>query len=267
MVLLAAIALAAPAWGRTLVLAVSPALQQTGLPDKLAQLHRRQGGAEVRVLVAPVGKGAEGLRRAEADVLLLQDPAEEKKLLAQGAASRAVAVMANEFLLVGPKADPAGARGKDVVEALRKVDANRALFISRGDGSIAHTAELGYWALAGVKARKGGYRECKCGMGGALDIAALAYGYAVADKGTWAAFRNRGELEVLVEGDPRLRLPYVALAAAPERFGRNKTDQQKAADRQRGREAQALAQWLAGPEARKAIAAHLVGGQPFFFVD
>jgi tungstate transport system substrate-binding protein len=254
---------AAPASARTVRLATPASTEQAGLLAQLLPKFKQGSGLDVQVVTATAAQAAEQARRGEVDVLLLDD---KDKLPAHPMLGKPVPVMSNQFLLVGPKADPAGARGKEIVEALRKVDTTRSLFISRGDQGIVHATEQRLWLLAGIKGRKGGgHRECRCGMGGTLDIAAMAYGYALADKGTWTAFRNRAELDTLVEADPRLTLTYFVIPVNIDRQLAGKTDAQKAELLHRARDAQAFARWLAGPEAQALIAAHKVGAQQFFF--
>jgi tungstate transport system substrate-binding protein len=162
--------------------------------------------------------------------------------------------MYNDFMLIGPKADPAGARGKDILEGLRKVAAANAAFVSRGDKSGTHAAELRWWRAAGVEDRGRGYKECGCGMGPALNIAASTGGYLLADRGTWLSFRNRADLEVLVEGDERLFNQYGVMLVNPARHAHVK----KA-------EGQKFIDWLVSAEGQAAIASYRIGGEQLFF--
>jgi tungstate transport system substrate-binding protein len=162
--------------------------------------------------------------------------------------------MYNDFVIVGPKNDPAGAKGRDVVEALKKISAANAPFISRGDKSGTHAAELRYWQQAGVTNKGSGYKECGCGMGPALNIASSANGYALADRGTWLSFRNRGDLAVLVEGDKRLFNQYGVMVVSPQKFPHVKAA-----------EAQKFVDWVVSPAGQAAIASYTIGGEQLFF--
>jgi len=158
-------------------------------------------------------------------------------------------------VLVGPKDDPAGTRGKDIVEALKKISAAHAPFISRGDKSGTHAAELRYWVQAGLADRKGsGYKECGCGMGPALNIGSSANGYVLADRGTWLNFKNRGDLVVLVEGDTRLFNQYGVMVVNPARYPHLKAA-----------EAQKFVDWIVSPAGQSTIAAYKIGGDQLFF--
>ena len=194
-------------------------------------------------------------RRGDADVLFVHDQVAEDKLVADGFGVRRLPVMYNDFVLIGPKADPAGTRGKDIVEALKKLSAANAPFVSRGDKSGTHAAELRYWALAGAAERKGsGYRECGCGMGPALNIGASSGAYVLADRGTLLNFRTRGELAILVEGDTRLFNQYGVIAVNPA-----KHPHVKAAD------AQKFVDWVVSPAGQGVIAGYKIGGEQLFF--
>jgi tungstate transport system substrate-binding protein len=164
-------------------------------------------------------------------------------------------VMYNDFVLIGPKNDPAAVRGKDIVEALKKVSAAGAPFISRGDKSGTHAAELRYWTLAGATDTKGGgYKECGCGMGPALNIGSSANAYVLADRGTWLNFKNRGDLAVLVEGDTRLYNQYGVMAVNPAKYPHLKAA-----------EAQKFVDWITSPAGQSTIAAYKIGGEQLFF--
>jgi tungstate transport system substrate-binding protein len=165
--------------------------------------------------------------------------------------------MYNDFVLIGPKADPAGTRGKDIVAALQKLPAAKASFISRGDKSGTHSAELRYWKAAGVDvaaAKPAGYQECGCGMGPALNMASSTNAYVLADRGTWLNFKNRGELVVLVEGDKRLFNQYGVMVVNPARHPHVKKDL-----------AQAFADWVVSPAGQAVIAGYKIGGEQLFF--
>jgi tungstate transport system substrate-binding protein len=165
--------------------------------------------------------------------------------------------MYNDFVIVGPKSDPAGLKGNDVVEALKKLAAGQAPFISRGDKSGTHAAELRYWKAAGIDAPAGrvaGYKECGCGMGPALNIGASSNAYVLTDRGTWLSFKNRADLAVLVEGDNRLFNQYGVIVVDPAKHPHVKKDL-----------AQAFADWVVSANGQASIAAYKVGGEQLFF--
>jgi len=163
--------------------------------------------------------------------------------------------MYNDFVLIGPKADPAGTKGKDILSALGKVAAGNAAFVSRGDKSGTHAAELRYWKLANLEAAKGsGYRECGCGMGPALNIAASQGAYVLADRATWLNFKNRADLAVLVEGDQRLFNQYGVMVVNPAKHAHVKQA-----------EAQKFVDWVTSPAGQATIADYKIGGEQLFF--
>lgn len=250
-----ACAAAGSAWGQAaIVLASTTSTEQSGLFGHLLPAFARATGIAVKVVAVGTGQAIDMARRGDADVLLVHDRAAEEKFVADGFAPKRHPVMYNDFVLVGPKADPAGARGKDIVAALRKLASAQAPFVSRGDKSGTDAAEKRYWALAGVASRGNGYRECGCGMGPALNIAASSNAYALADRGTWLAFRNRGELAVLVEGDRRLFNEYGVLAVSPAKH-----------PHVRAAQAQRFVDWITSPAGQQAIAAYRIGGEQLFF--
>jgi tungstate transport system substrate-binding protein len=254
-------------WSRPVHLATTAPIEKSRLLTQVLPKLRQATGLEVQMVAATPAQLTELARRGEVDVLLVEDGRPElDKLVASGVLAKPVPLMTTEFLLVGPKSGALPPGGKDVVAAFRKLDAARALFISRGDLSLTHLAEQRYWTRAGMKGGKGGgHRECDCGMGGALDIAATAFGYTLADKATWAGFRNRVDLIALVEGDPQLVLGYSLLTVNPPKPTRERTEAQKAEEAQRVRDVQKFVQWLASAPGQAAIAAHRVGGFPYFF--
>jgi tungstate transport system substrate-binding protein len=249
-----ALALAAGgAWAQaSIVMASTTSTEQTGLFAHLLPAFTRASGITVKVVAVGTGQAIDMARRGDADVLFVHDRVAEEKFVAEGYSSRREPVMYNDFVLVGPKADPAGAKGSDIVEALKKVAARDAAFISRGDKSGTDAAEKRFWA--GLPTRGGGYRECGCGMGPALNIAASSNAYLLADRGSWLSFRNRGELAVLVEGDRRLFNQYGVMAVSARRFPHVKAQ-----------EAQNFVDWITSPAGQQAIAAYRIGGQQLFF--
>jgi tungstate transport system substrate-binding protein len=251
-----ALAAAATASAQTsITLASTTSTEQTGLFAHLLPAFKRASGIDVKVVAVGTGQAIDMARRGDADVLFVHDQPAEEKFVADGFAARRHPVMYNDFVVVGPRADPAGTRGKDVIPALQKIAAANAPFISRGDRSGTHAAELRYWTQAGLaNAKGGGYRECGCGMGPALNIASSANAYALTDRGSWLSFRNRGDLAVLVEGDQRLFNQYGVMAVSAK-----KHPHVKEAD------AQKFVDWIVSPAGQQAIAAYRVGGEPLFF--
>jgi len=251
----AATGLAGAAWGQAVTVASTTSTEQSGLFGAILPLFRRERGIDVKVVAVGTGQAIDMARRGDADVLFVHDQAAEEKFVADGGAVRRYPVMYNDFVLVGPKGDPAAVRGRDIVAAFRKIAAANAPFVSRGDKSGTHAAELRYWIEAGAAhAKGGGYRECGCGMGPALNMASSSSGYSLADRGTWLSFRNRGDLAVLVEGDRRLFNQYGAMVVNPAKHPHVKA-----------REAQAFVDWLVSPAGQAAIASYRIGGEQLFF--
>jgi tungstate transport system substrate-binding protein len=250
-----AILFAGSAAAQSITMASTTSTEQSGLFGHLLPECKKATGLNVKVVAVGTGQAIDMARRGDADVLFVHDQAAEEKFVAEGGAARRFPVMYNDFVLVGPKGDPAATRGKDIIEALKKVAAANAPFISRGDKSGTHAAELRYWGQAGLAGRKGtGYKECGCGMGPALNIASSANGYVLTDRGTWLSFKNRGDLVILVEGDKRLFNQYGAMVVNPAKF-----PHVKAAD------AQKFVDWVTSPAGQSAIAAYKIGGEQLFF--
>ncbi len=243
-----------------LVMASTTSTEQSGLFGYLLPQLKSATGLEVKVVALGTGQAIDMGRRGDADVLFVHDQVAEDKLVADGYSTRRYPVMYNDFVLIGPKSDPAATRGKDIVEALKKLSATNAAFISRGDKSGTHAAELRYWAMAAATDKKdndikgSGYRECGCGMGPALNIASSTGAYVLADRGTWLNFKNRADLAILVEGDTKLFNQYGVLVVNPA-----KHPHVKAAD------AQKLVDWLISPAGQASIAGYKIGGQQLFF--
>ncbi len=254
---LALTAAAGAASAQSITMASTTSTEQSGLFGHLLPAFRQATGIDVKVVAVGTGQAIDMARRGDADVLFVHDQVAEEKFVAEGFAPRRYPVMYNDFVLVGPKNDPAGTRGKDIVQGLKKVAAANAPFISRGDRSGTHAAELRYWNQAGLSnAKGGGYKECGCGMGPALNIASSSNAYAMTDRGTWLSFGNRGDLAVLVEGDKRLFNQYGVMVVSPQ-----KHPHVKAA------EAQKFVDWVISPAGQQAIAAYKVGGEQLFFAN
>ncbi len=243
------------AQAQSIVVASTTSTEQSGLFAHLLPAFKQATGIEAKVVALGTGQALDMGRRGDADVLFVHDQAAEEKAVAEGAALRRYAVMYNDFVLIGPRADPAGVRGRDVVQALGKLAQANAGFVSRGDKSGTHAAELRYWAAAGAQAPYGsGYKACGCGMGPALNMAASAGAYVLADRGTWLNFKNRADLAVLVEGDQRLFNQYGVLLVNPA-----KHPHVKAA------EGQKFIDWLISPAGQGVIASYKIGGEGVFF--
>jgi len=249
-------ALAQGAWAQAAItVASTTSTEQSGLFGHLLPQFKAATGIDVKVVAVGTGQAIDSARRGDADVLFVHDRVAEEKFVADGFAPRRHPVMYNDFVLVGPAADPAGAKGKDIVEGLKKVAAANAPFISRGDKSGTHAAELRFWNQAGLaKAKGSGYKECGCGMGPALNIGASSGAYVLADRGTWLSFRNPGNLAVLVEGDKRLFNQYGVMAVSPQMHPHVKAA-----------EAQKFVDWITSPAGQQAIASYRINGQQLFF--
>ncbi|MCG2593114.1 extracellular solute-binding protein [Ramlibacter sp. XY19] len=238
----------------TIVMASTTSTEQSGLFGHLLPAFTKATGIGVKVVAVGTGQAIDMARRGDADVLFVHDTAAEEKYVAEGYAPRRYAVMYNDFILVGPKSDPVGVRGQDIVAALKKVAAAKAPFVSRGDKSGTDAAEKRYWAQAGLADRGRGYKECGCGMGPALNIAASTSAYVLADRGTWLSFRNRADLAVLVEGDKRLFNQYGVMLVSPHKYPHVKAA-----------EAQKFIDWVTSPAGQGVIAAYRIGGEQLFF--
>jgi tungstate transport system substrate-binding protein len=239
----------------TIVMASTTSTEQSGLFGTLLPAFKQASGIDIKVVALGTGQAIDMGRRGDADVLFVHDQVAEEKVVAEGFAIKRYPVMYNDFVLVGPAADPAKIRGKDIVEALRKISATNAPFVSRGDKSGTHAAELRYWKNAGVdNPQFAGYKACGCGMGPALNIAASSGAYVMADRGTWLAFKNRADLAVLVEGDTRLFNQYGVMVVNPAKHPKVKVT-----------EAQKFVDWVISPAGQAAIASYKIGGEQLFF--
>ena len=252
----------AQAQGNFIVMASTTSTEQSGLFAHLLPAFKAATGTDVRVVALGTGQALDMGRRGDADIVFVHDQVAEEKFVADGFSTKRLPVMYNDFVLIGPAADPAKLRGKDITAALQKLatapnPASGAGFISRGDKSGTHAAELRYWKAAGTDiaaAKPAGYKECGCGMGPALNMAASTGAYVLADRGTWLNFKNRADLQILVEGDKRLFNQYGVMVVNPARHPHVKAAL-----------AQGFADWVVSPAGQASIAAYKIGGEPLFF--
>jgi tungstate transport system substrate-binding protein len=256
---LGAIAGHAPAMAqdRSIVVASTTSTQDSGLFGYLLPIFKAKTGIEVKVIAQGTGQALDTARRGDADVVFVHAKSQEEKFLAEGFGVKRYDVMYNDFVLIGPKGDPAGVKGKDIETALKTIQAKAAPFVSRGDRSGTHAAELALWKQAGIdlSAAKGPwYREIGQGMGAALNTAGAMNAYVLSDRGTWISFRNRGDLEIVVEGDKRLFNQYGVMLVNPEKYPTVK--------KQLG---QSFVDWLISPEGQAVIAGYRIDGQQLFF--
>ena len=243
------------AQAQSIVVASTTSTEQSGLFTYLLPEFKKASGIDVKVVALGTGQAIDMGRRGDADVLFVHDKVAEDKVVAEGFAVKRMEVMYNDFVLIGPKADPAKTKGNDIVEALKKLALGNVEFVSRGDKSGTHAAELRFWKTAGMDEKKGaGYKECGCGMGPALNIASSTGAYVLADRGTWLNFKNRGDLAVLVEGDKRLFNQYGVMLVNPAKHPHVKAT-----------EGQKFVDWLTTKPGQDVIANYKIGGEQLFF--
>ncbi|MBW7971478.1 substrate-binding domain-containing protein [Bradyrhizobium sp. BR 10289] len=250
-------AVASSADDRTIVLGSTISTQESGLLDHLLPEFRDKTGIDVKVIARRADEVLDGARKGEADVVLTHARPQEEKFVADGFAVKRLDVMYSDYVLIGPRSDPAGVKGKDIATALKAIEAKGAPFVTRGDRSGTHAAELALWIVAGIDiaAAKGAwYREAKQGMGAALEAARAANAYVLSDRGSWISFTERGDLDILVEGDKRLLSQYGVMLVNPDKFPNVKKEL-----------GQAFIDWLVSPDGQAAIAGYKVGGQQLFF--
>ena len=246
---------AAGVQAQSIVMSSTTSTEQSGLFAHLLPAFKKASGLDVKVVALGTGQALDMARRGDADVVFVHDQVAEEKFVAEGFGLKRLPVMYNDFVLIGPKADPVDVKGKDIVAALGKVAKANGAFVSRGDKSGTHAAELRFWKMASLDAQKGsGYKECGCGMGPALNIAASTGAYVLADRGTWLNFKNRADLAVLVEGDQRLFNQYGVMVVNPA-----KHPHVKQAD------AQKFVDWVTSAAGQANIADYKIGGEQLFF--
>jgi tungstate transport system substrate-binding protein len=241
-----------------ITVASTTSTEQSGLFKHLLPVFTKKTGIEVRVVALGTGQALDLARRGDADVVFVHAKAAEEKFVAEGNGVKRLPVMYNDFVLIGPRSDPAKvAGGKDITEALRKVKDAQVPFVSRGDRSGTHMAELDLWKQAGIDIAAGKgpwYRDTGQGMGPALNTASSMNGYVLSDRATWLAFKNRGDLAIVVEGDKRLFNQYGVILVHPEKH--------KSVKREMG---QAFIDWIISAEGQKTIADYKIGADQLFF--
>jgi tungstate transport system substrate-binding protein len=264
--LIAAVAAAAVLFGapvsaqdKSIVVSSTTSTQDSGLFGYILPLFKQKTGIEVKVIAQGTGQALDTGRRGDADVVFVHAKSAEQKFLAEGLGVKRYPVMCNDFVLIGPKSDPAGVKGmKDVAKALQMIKDKQAPFISRGDRSGTHLAELALWnknAGIDIEKEKGPwYKSIGQGMGAALNTASASNAYVLADRGTWISFKNRGDLVVAVEGDKRLFNQYGVILVNPEKHPNVKKDL-----------GQQFIDWLVSPEGQKAIADYKINGEQLFY--
>jgi tungstate transport system substrate-binding protein len=246
---------------KSIIVASTTSTQDNGLFGHLLPIFKAKTGINVKVVAQGTGQALQAARRGDADVVFVHARPLEEQFVADGFGVKRFPVMYDDFILVGPKSDPARAKGRDIVAGLTKIKAKGASFISRGDRSGTHAAELKFWKIAQVditnkKIRGSWYKAVGQGMGAALNTAAASNSYVLADRGTWLSFKNRGDLEILVEGDQRLFNQYGVILVNPAQHRRVKQEL-----------GQAFIDWLVSPEGQKAINDYKLDGQQLFFAN
>jgi tungstate transport system substrate-binding protein len=243
---------------RSIVVASTTSTQDSGLFGHILPLFKAKTGIDVKAIAQGTGQALDTGRRGDADVVFVHAKGAEEKFVAEGFGVKRFPVMYNDFVLIGPASDPAGIKGtRDIVAALKAIKAKRARFVSRGDRSGTHQAELALWHLAGIEIamEKGPwYREIGQGMGAALNTAQAMGAYVLSDRGTWISFKNRGDLAIAVEGDNRLFNQYGVMLVNPAKHPHVKKEL-----------GQTFIDWLISPEGQQAIAGYKIEGQQLFF--
>ena len=245
------------AQNKSIVVSSTTSTEQSGLFNFMLPIFKMKTGIEVKVVAVGTGQALDIGRRGDADVVFVHDKPAEEKFVEEGFSTKRYEVMYNDFVLIGPKSDPAKvAGGKDIQAALQKIAAAQAPFVSRGDKSGTHAAELRYWKGAGiaVSPSQTWYKETGSGMGPALNTASAMNGYILADRGTWLSFKNRGDLIIVVQGDPKMFNQYGVMLVNPAKF-----PHVKKAD------GQAFIDWLISKDGQNVIASYKIDGEQLFF--
>jgi tungstate transport system substrate-binding protein len=249
---------AAQAQDKSIVVASTTSTQDSGLFGHILPMFKAKTGIDVKVISQGTGQAIDTGRRGDADVVFVHAKAQEEKFVADGFGVRRFDVMYNDFVLIGPKADPAGIKGgKDIVQALKAIEAKTSPFVSRGDKSGTHAAELALWKAAGLDpagAKPSWYREIGQGMGAALNTASAMGAYVLSDRGTWLSFKNREALEISIEGDKRLFNQYGIILVNPEKHSHVKKEL-----------GQTFIDWVISKDGQAAIASHTINGEQLFF--
>ena len=252
------IAIASPSFAqKSIVVSSTTSTEQSGLFGFLLPIYKSKSGVDVKVVAVGTGQALDIGRRGDADVVFVHDRVGEMKFLEEGNATKRYDVMYNDFVLIGPKSDPAKiAGGKDIKVALQKIANAKSTFVSRGDKSGTHAAELRYWKTAGIEPNKdmSWYKDTGSGMGPALNSASAMNGYILADRATWLAFKNRGDLDILVEGDPQLFNQYGVMLVNPAKFPNVKA-----------KEGQDFINWLISKDGQEVISLYKIEGKQLFF--
>jgi len=241
---------------KSIVVSSTTSTEQSGLFNYLLPIYKSKSGTDVKVVAVGTGQALDIGRRGDADVVFVHDKPAEEQFVAEGFSGKRYEVMYNDFILIGPKSDPAKiAGGKEIDVAFQKIAAAQSPFISRGDKSGTNAAELRYWKSAGINPTSGSwYKETGSGMGPALNTASAMNAYILADRGTWLSFKNRGDLIILVQGDPKLFNQYGVMLVNPEKFPQvKKTLGQNFID------------WLISKEGQAVIASYKIDGEQLFF--
>jgi tungstate transport system substrate-binding protein len=254
----AMLALPVLAQEKSIVVASTTSTQDSGLFGYLLPIFKQKTGIDVKVIAQGTGQALDTGRRGDADVVFVHAKSAEEKFLSEGFSLKRYPVMYNDFVLIGPKSDPAGIKGsKDIVAALKTIKEKSAPFISRGDRSGTHIAELNLWKLTGIdieKEKGDWYKSIGQGMGAALNTASALNGYVLSDRGTWLAFKNRGELVIAVEGDKRLFNQYGVMLVNPAKHPTVKKEL-----------GQEFIDWLVSPEGQKVISGYKIDGEQLFY--
>jgi tungstate transport system substrate-binding protein len=241
-----------------ITVASTTSTEQSGLFKHMLPAFQKKTGIEVRVVALGTGQALDMARRGDADVVFVHAKAAEEKFIAEGYGVKRTPVMYNDFVIIGPKSDPAKVAGsRDVVDALKKIKDSGVPFVSRGDRSGTHMAEIALWKGGGIdidKEKGPWYRDTGQGMGPALNSASSMNAYILSDRGTWLSFKNRGDLTIVVEGDKRLFNQYGVILVNPEKHKHVKKEM-----------GQAFADWVVSPEGQKNIADYKIGGEQLFY--